>query len=216
MLILLKFVLFYILGLSAAFVGFTLFMTNVPFMILYIIASLFFIVFPIVFKKNQKARDGLVWLSILASSVVLILGINIWIKRFNFEYGAGDVRMYLSWVHQSQLSYKMNSGNYANELSKLELQPFPGKVRYFFGLSSQCSANKTSLSAAIDTPEPVVQTFSTFSCVDNTMKDKFEVFAVGDLGSGKMDIWKIDQDKKLERVQDGRISLDSYSMFNFR
>ncbi|MGZ3796965.1 MAG: hypothetical protein ACXVB1_11390, partial [Pseudobdellovibrionaceae bacterium] len=75
----------------------------------------------------------------------------------------------------------------------------------------------TQFSTSFTHLPPLVQkTFAEFTCIDPTMKEKFEVYSVADLGAEKLDIWKINQDKQLIHLQDGRVPLNSYSMFDFR
>ena len=208
-----KFLSFYISGLLATGIGLTLLTSNVPFLIVYAIAISFFMILPVLFRKNQKAVDALMWTSIVASSITIILGINFWAKAFYRQYGTGDAKMYLSLLHKAQLDHKKTWGQYADDLTKLEVQPFQGKTRYFFGLSKQCSTKKHA--PLVDVPQLIDKSLSVFDCIDPTMKEKFEIFALRDLGTDKLDIWKINQDKILVRVQDGRVPLGPYSMFDF-
>lgn len=191
-------------------------MSNVPFAILYGAALSLFLIFPLLFRKKKKIRDSLLWVSIVASSLVLVFCANALIKKFRWEYGSAEVKSYLSSIHGAQVAYKKAWGNYSNDLTKLDLRTHQGELKYFTGLSAKCSGAMKIPAELPNVSPQIKKVFADFSCIDSSMKEKFEVFSVADLGGDQLDIWKINQDKQLFHLQDGRIPLNSSSMFDFR
>jgi prepilin-type N-terminal cleavage/methylation domain-containing protein len=120
-------------------------------------------------------------------------------KYFNYYAKAkqSEVVVNLASLHTAQTAYWAEHGEYTTDMQKLGWKPSNGHY-YTYGFNvSGAQEGVNFFTGKLQAPKKALgQTY--------TGKEGFVAKAVADIsGKNKMDVWQIDQDRKLENIEKG-------------